>query len=128
MRLRFLVLLLVLPLSGCMSMLHDSHSERVRINTNPTGATVSIEGREVGQTPLMVRLKTRDAGYPMLITRPNCKPVDGHIVAEFNGPRVGRAWMFAILFTGPFEMISTFEDGIFRNLADQSIQLQCRRS
>ena len=32
---------------------------------------------------------------------------------------------YALLVSGPFEMFSMLEDGIFRDLVDQSIQLKC---
>ena len=81
------VMALVAPLTGCMSLHYNARDERVRINTNPQGATVSIEGREVGQTPLRVKLRTRDAGYALAITHPKCESVEGRIVAEKDSAR-----------------------------------------
>ena len=124
-RFMLLVMALVAPLSGCMTMMYDARDERVQINSSPQGATVAIEGHEVGQTPLVVDLRTRDAGYALEITHPQCEPFKGRIVAEKDSDRIESAWIWGIFWTGPFEMISMTEDGIFRDLADQSISLQC---
>lgn len=60
-------------LGGCASIIDGSHQE-VSFNSNPDGATVNIDGRIIGKTPITAFLKKK-AGQSLVFSKDGYKPL-----------------------------------------------------
>jgi len=54
------LLLIVVTVSSCATIM-QSTTQQVSFNSNPSGATVTINGQQRGTTPVIVDLKRKDA-------------------------------------------------------------------
>lgn len=55
---RVLLLAVSVLLGGCATLIHGS-SESIRVESEPSGARVEVDGRPVGETPTTVELSRR---------------------------------------------------------------------
>lgn len=74
---RFIRLALVGALinSGCATLTRD-HAQRIPVTSSPAGATVSVNGKALGTTPLEIRLPRRFKKQVILIESPGYNPVE----------------------------------------------------
>jgi hypothetical protein len=106
MNLKFLPFLFLIPLlfTGCSSIVDGGSSNHVQINSNPTGAKLSIYDKDgkaisVQTTPANLTLK-RDHGYfsgedyKMILEATNCYPYEVHVKSTVDG------WYFGNLLFG----------------------------
>lgn len=67
-----LLLTFALFLGGCATLIHGS-SERIRVESEPSGAQVEVDGRPVGETPTTVDLR-RDQDHRVRLHRAGHEP------------------------------------------------------
>jgi hypothetical protein len=79
--LRFVTILSVVALSGCASVMNSS-KQNVTIKTNPSDASLMIDGRTL-TTPAVVTLKGK-SDYPFTITKAGYKPAQGKVDGDFR--------------------------------------------
>jgi hypothetical protein len=94
---KFLPLLFLIPLlfTGCSSIVDGGSNSHVQINSNPTGAKLSIYNKDgkaisVQTTPANLTLK-RNHGYfagedyKMILEATNCYPYEVHVKSTVDG-------------------------------------------
>lgn len=69
---RYLLLVSVFLLGGCATLIHGS-SERVRVESEPDGAQVEVDGRPMGTTPTTLDLR-RDQDHVVRVYHPEYAP------------------------------------------------------
>src|SRR4051812_48261873 len=70
-------------LAGC--------SESTQVRTNPPGATVWINGRELGAAPVNLKVKSwnvRKNAYHYHVEKPGYLPQDGYVQPHLSVPRI----------------------------------------
>jgi len=70
-------------ISGCATIV-DGRTQEVTFQTSPEGATVSVDGRIMGRTPLTVRLD-RKGHQSALITKPGYRTETRRLTSLVNG-------------------------------------------
>jgi hypothetical protein len=106
MKIKFLPFLFLIPLlfTGCSSIVDGGGNNHVQINSNPTGAKLSVynkDGKEISvqTTPASLSLK-RNHGYfsgedyKMILEATNCYPYEVHVKSTVDG------WYFGNLLFG----------------------------
>lgn len=78
---------LVALLGGCATFIHGTR-ERIFVESEPPGATIISQGRELGETPqsIVISRKTKD----ITLKKDNYKPRKIELKPEFN---LGKAWL-----------------------------------
>ena len=105
-------------LSSCATIVSGTHQE-VKFSSNPSGASVSIDGTPDGQTPLDINLSTK-IPHSVVINLPGYAPYTVLIQQTQNG------WVWGnLLFGGIIGVIIDSSDGAIYGLtpADVSAQL-----
>lgn len=77
---------------GCGTIMHGT-TQTVGIGSNPTGAKITVDGMELGVTPMMVDLK-RKSSHLVHIELPGYLPFDTTITKSVSG------WVFGNLIFG----------------------------
>jgi hypothetical protein len=117
-------------LSGCASIIHGAN-QAVDITSQPTGATITIDGREYGQTPKSIelrrkgRLKTELAPkkeYAVTIEMDGYFPYEMKIKRELDGWFIGN-----IILGGLIGIIIDAADGAMYKLTPDQIIAQMGR-
>jgi hypothetical protein len=80
---RSVILMLTLGLAACASIMHGTHQD-VSITSAPTGATVTIDGLQSGNTPVIAKL-TRKANHIVRIELPGYQPYDLTLTHSVSG-------------------------------------------
>jgi hypothetical protein len=92
------VCLVAVTIVGCGTLFND-HPQRVLINSNPAGATISVDGEVRGQTPTEVVLDTR-RNYTITATK------DGYNDATLTLNReLGVLWIVLDILGGLIPLI-----------------------
>ena len=96
------VILLCAMLSGCASIIHGP-TQTVDIGSQPAGATVTIDGKDYGQTPKSIELRRKGRlkdelkpkqEYKVKLTMAGYEPYEIKIKRELDG------WFFGNLIFG----------------------------
>ena len=77
-------------LVGCVTSEKDEFSRQIRIESNPAGATVIVDGFKLGKTPLDIAVESTENGFFVRKTTITLIPVDSkHFtqVETFSGFR-----------------------------------------
>jgi hypothetical protein len=107
-------LALTLVLSSCATIISGS-KQNVKINSNPTVATVFVDGGEQGKTPLEVKLK-RNTDHKISLVLEGYKPYDVNLTRKTNG------WVWGnILFGGLIGLIVDMSTGSIYRLSPNEI-------
>jgi len=77
------VLLAAFSLTACGSIMHD-RSQPLGISSNPTEATVTIDGSERGKTPLIASLKRKD-NHIIRIAMQGYAPFEATVTRKVSG-------------------------------------------
>ena len=80
---KFLTILAALSLCGCASIFTGTKS-KVRVESNPPGARVQVDGLDKGQTPTSVSLKRGSSGQTVTLSKQGYKPKSFEPDTEFN--------------------------------------------
>lgn len=79
-----LLLLSFAAASGCGSI--RNHMQRIPVTSVPIGASVAVDGRPGGQTPVMIWLDRRAKEHVIRIESPGYDPVEIRSERTTNGP------------------------------------------
>ena len=82
-----------LSLAGCATLLGDT-SETITINSSPEGATVLIDGKEVGRTPLKTTISKSQSDKVITFRKEGYETYQGSLESE-----LGYTWLLNF-FTG----------------------------
>jgi hypothetical protein len=77
------VIILSLGLAACASIMHGTHQD-VGITSAPTGAVVTIDGLQSGNTPVIAKL-TRKANHIVRVELPGYQPYDLTLTHSVSG-------------------------------------------
>lgn len=124
------VAMLCLFLSGCASIIHGT-TQAVDFGSQPAGARISIDGREVGVTPKTVDLRRKGR------TKEEAKPkqeyairieMEGYMPYEMKIKRELDAWFFGnLIFGGLIGIIIDASNGAMYKLTPDQIIAQMGR-
>lgn len=70
-------------LGGCASIIDGSHQE-VSFNSNPDDATVTLNGRVLGKTPITISLK-KESGQSLVFSKDGYKPYSAQLETRIDG-------------------------------------------
>ncbi len=86
---KILPLLLIIVSAGCGSIMRGSTQE-IPISSNPSGATVIVNGQERGKTPLTVELKRKGQRHRIEVTKKGFHSFETDLVRTMSaGSSVG---------------------------------------
>ncbi len=115
---------IILSMASCSSIIHGT-TQMVNFSSQPKGATISIDGKEYGQTPqgLVLRRKGREKGvksdkisYDVKIEMFGYKAYETKIVRKLDG------WFFGnLLFGGIIGIIIDASNGSMYKLKPDQI-------
>ena len=105
--LSLVVLLLAVGASGCATLFRLSPTSVVKIDSEPSGARVTVDGEEVGETPLRVPLSRRRAAYGLRLELDGC-------LAEDHELRRSTSWwaLVSVLYGTAAGAGEALEDGV----------------
>lgn len=87
MRLIALGLLPCALLSGCCTIISGT-SQEIPINSDPTGAKIQLDGKEIGTTPTTLTIPRSTTAHTLLLTKDGFEPKTETLTPGANG------WMF----------------------------------
>ena len=91
---RLILLVLVLTSTGCASMVNGRHQD-VLVLSEPSGASIRLNGEDVGSTPTTVKMRRRGPAE-LVVAKP------GFVAASIPVARNGSGWMFGnFVFLNP---------------------------
>jgi PEGA domain len=90
---RSVVVMLTLGLAACASIMHGTHQD-VGITSAPTGAAVTIDGVQSGNTPVIAKL-TRKTNHIVRFELPGYQPYDLTLTHSVSG------WVWGNIAFGP---------------------------
>jgi len=95
-----LAALAALPLlaSGCATIV-TGHTQEVTVESYPPDATVAVDGRVQGKTPLTLRLERDEPGM-MLVSKSGYTPTTVHLSKRFNPWVWGNFILFPLFIPG----------------------------
>jgi hypothetical protein len=70
-------------INGCATIVTGTTQE-LSFQSNPDGALVTVNGREIGKTPITTTLK-RGSAVPMTFSKPGYKTISMELASELNG-------------------------------------------
>lgn len=112
-----MMLLVVLGLvlsSGCGSM--TNHMQRVPVTSVPAGASVTVNGKPKGETPVMIWLDRKDKAHVVRIEYPGYDPVEIRPKNVTSGGSIIGNFVLGVALALPiatYTSISTHEDHFF---------------
>jgi hypothetical protein len=102
-------------LTGCATIMHGT-SENVAISSNPTNASVSVDGRYIGRSPTIVNL-TRKNNHTVKIELEGYEPYETILTHQVSG------WTFGNIIFGAGGLVGLAVDaisgGLYRLSAEQ---------
>jgi hypothetical protein len=117
---KILVLAISLSLSSCATIIHGSRQD-VGFSSNPTGASVTINGVSFGNTPTVVKLKRSDTQAVKI-------SLDGYLPYEVVLTRKVDGWIAGnIIFGGIIGLIVDAADGAMYKLSPEQLTAELRR-
>jgi hypothetical protein len=97
-----ILLCLIFMLSGCASIV-SGRNQQMSFQSNPDEATLYIDGRAIGKTPITIPLQ-RKKGQMMEFKKDGFKPVTMQLTTHLNG------WFWGNILTGG--LLGSTTDGI----------------
>ncbi len=87
--LRFLALVIatVMLFQNCMTIIKGT-SQRVPVTSHPVGARISVDGKEMGTTPLIIKVK-RKKTHSIRAEMPGYDPLEIEIGHKISGVKLG---------------------------------------
>lgn len=114
-----LSVIILITIFSCASIINGTKQD-IRINSDPTGAQVSIDGIKY-TTPVVVKLK-RGKNHSLLFTKEGYKPVTMKIDKELN------AWVLGnLIFGGVIGIIIDFADGAAYKLSPKQVNAKLNK-
>jgi len=99
---------------ACASIMHGT-SQEVGISSQPTGATITIDGQPMGVTPVAARLRRKDT-HTIRIT------MDGYQPFEVVTTRKTSGWVWGnIVFGGLIGLVVDFSNGAAYSVKPEEI-------
>jgi len=127
----FAIVTTVFLLTGCASIIHGP-SQTVEVTSTPSGATVYIDGEDMGKTPrtLTLRRKGRNKGEPKTKKGYALKvELDGYYPYEIKVKRDVDGWFFGnVLFGGIIGIIIDASNGSMYKLNPDQVVAQMNRT
>jgi hypothetical protein len=121
--LRHTVLVSVALGSGACATVMSSGPDRVSVTTNPSGATVFVDNKEKGKTPVVVALDRKNSNGRFRLELPGFEPVDVARAKGING------WFWGnILLGGIIGMVVDAASGNIHKFDDEPIAVGLTRS
>jgi len=99
---------------GCASIVNGT-SQDIKINSNPAGAQVSINGQNIAVTPAVVTLK-RGSDHTLVFDKEGYNSVTLHINKEFNSWVLGN-----LIIGGIIGIIIDFSNGAAYKLSPEEV-------
>lgn len=113
--------LLPAVLWACATIMHGS-SQEVSINSQPTGATVAVDGQPAGVTPVVSHLRRKDT-HRITVT------MDGYQPFELATTRSTSGWVWGnIVFGGLIGLAVDAISGGLYNVKPDQVQAQLAQS
>jgi len=113
-------IMIIFSLLECATIMHGT-TQKIGIGSNPSGASVSINGASVGQTPLFYDLKRKD-NYIVKIE------LSGYLLYETTITRKVSGWVWGnILFGGLIGLAVDAITGGLYNLTPEQLQAELRK-
>lgn len=108
-----IILLVFISFNNCATIMHGT-SQDIGISSNPTGAEITIDGREYGKTPAFVDLKRGD-NHIIKIELTGYEPYEITTTKSLSGWVLGN-----ILFGGLIGLaVDAISGGIYKLTPDQ---------
>jgi len=114
-----LSVVILITILSCASIINGT-KQNIRINSDPTGAQVSINGIKY-TTPAVVKLK-RGSNHSLTFTKEGYKPVTMKIDKEFNSWVLGN-----LIFGGIIGIIVDFADGAAYKLSPKQVNAKLNK-
>lgn len=113
MRLPVTGLALLIPLAACATIMHGT-SQGVGISSTPTAATVTVDNKPQGTTPLVANLSRKD-NHVVRITMPGYQPYETTLTRGTSG------WVWGnIVFGGiPGLIVDAVSGGLYKLTPEQ---------
>jgi len=106
---------------ACATIIHGS-SQEISINSQPTGAKVTVDGQPAGNTPVVSRLKRKDL-HKITIT------MDGYQPFELATTRSVSGWVWGnIVFGGLIGLAVDAISGGLYNVKPDQVQAQLAKA
>jgi len=108
-----------LVLTGCGTIINGSH-QKVPILSNPTGATVVIDEKSEGATPIVATLM-RDKNHFVKITLAGYEPVEVSLHSEISG------WAFGSVLFGLIGIFVDWGTGGAYKLTPEQLDIELKQ-
>jgi hypothetical protein len=107
------VLIAALTLGACASIIHGTHQD-VGISSDPTGASVTVDGHLEGKTPYVASLRRKD-NHVVRIELPGYKPFETTVTRSVSG------WVWGnIVFGGLIGLgVDAISGGLYKLTPEQ---------
>ena len=104
---------------ACGTIIHGT-TQQVGISSSPTNAAVSINGRTIGNTPVLIDLKRKDSHIVKIV-------LDGYETFETTLTRKVSGWVWGnIVFGGLIGLVVDASTGGMYKLTPEQIQAEMR--
>jgi uncharacterized protein YceK len=117
-----LILLVVssVVLWGCATIMHGS-SQKIGISSTPSGAKVTVDGKDNGVTPAFASLKRGDEHVVKI-------ELEGYEKAELTITKTSSGWVWGnIIFGGLIGLVVDIADGAIYNLTPEQLNAELRK-
>ncbi len=99
----YILFVLVATLFGGCASIIDGTTQEVSFNSTPEGATVTLDGRVIGKTPVSISIKKK-SGQALIFSKEGYKPVTMQLETRMN------SWFWGNIVLGG--LIGSTTDGI----------------
>ena len=115
-----IICILLIQLTGCATIMHTSRQE-VGISSQPSGATVFVNGVEGGRTPLSMNLKRKNLHFIKI-------ELDGYLPYEITLTRKTSGWIWGnIIFGGLIGLAVDAITGGMYKLTPEQVMAELRK-
>lgn len=110
---RFVILAALTSLTGCASIIHGTQQD-VGLSSSPTSAKVTVNGRTLGQTPVVAKLARKDNHVVKF-------ELDGYAPTEMTLTRGVSGWVWGnIVFGGVIGLaVDAMTGGLYKLTPEQ---------
>lgn len=116
---RFFFFALTLTVTGCATILHGS-KQQIGISSTPTGASISVNGQNMGITPMVVKLLRKDT-QAIKVEMEGYNPYEIVLTRKVDGWIAGN-----IIFGGLIGLIVDAADGAMYKLSPEQVRAELR--
>lgn len=114
-------MLILLLVSGCCTIMLSPEQD-VGITSNPSGAKITIDGKEVGNTPMTTSLARKNAHSIKI-------QLDGYMPYEIHLTKNTSSWVFGnIIFGGLIGLVVDMATGALYELTPDQVQANLIKS